>query len=284
MAQSPNHSPILVPTLSNLVEVRDVMMQKLNDLQSQLVQAFPPTNFQGSRLTNVGPPQAQNDAVNLAYLQQSQAGVQAQLAQQPATQVQVRQFTPVLQAGLATMSATLGAGQSGLLVNVTDYAHVLQWTGSGWQRGPGDTEHSDTFHWFGSSPGDVGWASCTGGTAHYLQYNGSLGTRTLPDLTTAEYLKATAATYSPAGTAALPPTLAGASTGAAVTGISVSPATAASGNIPQGTGAPITALVPPFTGGGAVTDPGHTHSISSATTSLPGDPIAHIPVIVWYRQ
>jgi hypothetical protein len=115
----------------------------------------------------------------------------------------------------------LTSQDAGLLVNVTDFAHVLQWTGTSWQRGPGDSEHSDTFHSFAAVPADAGWHECDGATVDYLKYDGTTGSRTLPDSKgTASYAKfgaaysetiaaatlpvLTMASYTPAGTNSAP--------------------------------------------------------------------------------
>jgi hypothetical protein len=102
------------------------------------------------------------------------------------------------QAQLAALAATLGTSDTGLLVQVSTYNHILQWTGSAWQRGPGDPEHSDTFHMFASAPTDPGWLLCGGQAGiNYLKYDGTLGTRTLPAV--ANWIPVAGAAYDPTG-------------------------------------------------------------------------------------
>lgn len=114
------------------------------------------------------------------------------------------------QASLAAYAATLGVNDVGTRVWVTDYAHELQWTGAAWQRGPGDPEHSDTFQFFGAAPADTGWHACDGSAAvNFLKYDGSLGTRNLPNIVGGSAYLKLASTYSETITAAAAPTFTG---------------------------------------------------------------------------
>lgn len=159
-----------------------------------------------------------------------------------------------------------GRVASGFLFFENDtYFHQLQWNVSAWQRGPSDLEHSDTFHEFGAAPTDGGWAQCDGGTKTYLKYDGTTGTRTVPDLSTAAYAKSTKATYSPTlNTPTLP-----------VVTTTVPGATAGTGSVAAGVGAPVSVLVPPLTPGGGVN--------IAATVTLPDDPIEYYSAIKYYR-
>lgn len=157
------------------------------------------------------------------------------------------------------------------------YFHQLAWTGSAWQRGPHDLEHSDTFHEFGAAPTDGGWATCDGSTATYLKYDGSTASRVLPDLTTAAYAKSTKATYSPTLVAPVLPTVTttvpggsapSTSTGTAVTSV-------AGVGIVVTTGTFVTAVTGGG-GGGGTNIPG--------TVLLPGDPVENFSVIKVYRK
>lgn len=56
---------------------------------------------------------------------------------------------------------TLGAGDAGLEVFVSDYNHVLRWNGTGWEFLPGD--HSGYTQTFLLDPG-IGWLQCDGST------------------------------------------------------------------------------------------------------------------------
>lgn len=191
------------------------------------------------------------------------------------------------QTQLAALAATLSTNDTGLLANVTNFGHVLQWTGSAWQRGPGDTEHSDSFHEFGAAPSDPGWHACDGTSVSFLKYDGSLGTRALPDLTTSAYAKGTKATYTPTLSAPTAPTLSGSTDPTTIGFTPADAATAGTASINNpAVGTPTSVLVPPFTGGGGgslVTDP-HNHTLTGASITLGGDPIENFSVIKMYRQ
>lgn len=177
-----------------------------------------------------------------------------------------------LQADLATLAATLTAANAGQLVWVSDYAHMLQWNGTGWQRGQGDTEHSDTFHMFGAAPADTGWLTCDGSTAvKFLKYDGTLGSRDLPNLNaTAAYAKLGNA-YSATGTAPVLPTA-----NTTVPAATSTPATVVGSVAGVGVTTTPATVVGSVSGGGGVN--------IAATVTLPGDPIENFPVICWYRQ
>lgn len=187
-------------------------------------------------------------------------------------------------AGLATLLSTV---HTGLLVYVTDYAHMLQWTGTAWQRGPGDMEHSDTFHDFGAAPSDTGWHALDGSTQSFLKYDGTLGSRVLPASTVA-YAKSGAA-YSATVTAAVVPTLAMASytpagtvSAPTFTGSPQSTATDKFTLDPLGSDA----LTSVSTPAGSISAPTFTGTPATltGTISLPADPVAHFTVVRYYRQ
>lgn len=183
----------------------------------------------------------------------------------------------VLQANLSTFASSLGTADTGTLVYVSDYGHILQWTGSAWQRGPGDNEHSDSFHFFASAPTDPGWHICDGSTQNYLQYTGTLGSRTLPSA--GAYPKA-GNSYAPTPVTPTVPTISGV-TGNSTIGITIQ--NDSDGGVAAGTGSSLAALNPhthPYT------DPGHHHTLTAANSpiALPGDPIANFQLILYYRQ
>lgn len=86
------------------------------------------------------------------------------------------------------LPTNLGPNDKGFLINVSDYAHILQWTGTGWAWGPGDPG-SGYVAPFLSVPTQVGWHLCDGSTVQRLNSDGSLTNVVLPDFTTAVYLK-----------------------------------------------------------------------------------------------
>lgn len=76
----------------------------------------------------------------------------------------------------------LGPNDTGLLVNVTDYAHCMMWAGTGWQFAPGDPG-SDFIVAFVSGPDPAtGWHSCDGSSGvPKLNSDGTVTTVTVPN-------------------------------------------------------------------------------------------------------
>lgn len=90
----------------------------------------------------------------------------------------------------------LGANDAGLLVDVTDFGHILRWTGSAFNWGPGDPG-SGMVLGFLSNPG-LGWHLCDGSTVSVLNSGGTTSKVALPNYATASYLKfGTAASAGP---------------------------------------------------------------------------------------
>lgn len=168
------------------------------------------------------------------------------------------------QTDLAAFAATLLASDTNLLAFVTDYTHTLQWDGTAWKRGAGDTERSNTFYELGSAPPEPGWHACDGATVSYLKYDGTLGSRVLPNLVGTPAVAIGGNVYSNTITPAVVP---------AVT-TTVPAATASTGTALAGVTQPVlTALT---SGGGGTNLPG--------VVTLPGVPVANFPVEKWFRQ
>ena len=69
------------------------------------------------------------------------------------------------------LPADLAAPDTGFLFGVTDYAHLLTWTGLGWNWGPGEAG-SGMIQPFFSLPSGSGWHICDGSQVNMLQSNG----------------------------------------------------------------------------------------------------------------
>ena len=110
------------------------------------------------------------------------------------------------QANLSKLAAALSTEDAGALCWVTDYGHLLAWTGSGWQWGPGE-QGSGMLQPFAVAPGGPGWHLCDGAAAvKYLKSDGTTGTVDLPDISTGSYAKLGPA-YSKTVTPAQAPTI-----------------------------------------------------------------------------
>lgn len=171
----------------------------------------------------------------------------------------------------ATFPALSGV-PANTLIAVTDYAHLIYWDGSTSSFLDGGNCFIALFD---IDPG-IGWHLLDGTVnVPYLKADGTLGTYTVEDASVAFYLKASTTNSGP--NAAVAPTISGV-TENAPTGISVSPAAAATAG--AGTalaGATQAVLIPPFSGGGGgggVTDPQHHHGLTSANApiSATGEP------------
>jgi hypothetical protein len=85
------------------------------------------------------------------------------------------------QSQLTALAGSLSAVHAGLLVSVTDYLHVLRWTGSGWQWGPGESGSGMGPVPFEVDPG-TGWALYDGAAHNYLKSDGTIGSVMLPNI------------------------------------------------------------------------------------------------------
>ena len=121
------------------------------------------------------------------WFQSLLASIQSQLAN-----IAANAITPFTQATLPTLTAA----DKGFLAVVTDYNHLLEWNGTAWEWGPGENG-SGYVEAFLAAPTSVGWHLCDGSTVNQLNANGTISPVTLPNYTTASYLKL--ATVSAAG-------------------------------------------------------------------------------------
>lgn len=187
----------------------------------------------------------------------------------------------------ANFNAALGPqalGQAPFLAIVTDYGHVLQWTGTGWQWGPGE-QGSGMLVMFEVDPTGVGWHLYDGTAGvHYLKSDGTLGTITLPDLTSATanaaYLKAGSPDSGPNAAAA--PGFTGGSIANAATGITATTsASASSVNVLTSSVTQVSTAA--HTHAVNVTDPTHTHTFSGGSVDATGEP-RNLVRRPWFRQ
>lgn len=76
----------------------------------------------------------------------------------------------------------LGKNSTGLLFDVTDYNHVLQWNGTGWQWGPGENGSGYIVAFVNPPNPLTGWHVCDGSTVSQLNADGSVSTVTIPTI------------------------------------------------------------------------------------------------------
>ncbi len=210
------------------------------------------------------------------------------------------------QAELAALALTLSTEDAGLLVEVTDYRHVLRWDGTVWTWGPGEDGRHDIVALPVDPDDTTGWQLCDGTTVAYLKGDGTTANFATPDLTSAPALAA----YLKLGDAVTGPTAAVAPvfTGSGDTTSSVSGGTPGGTNsAPTFTGnniayttntavsaAGVTFLTGPnpVTPSGTVSAPvftgnalaGHTHAVTATgTIDATGEPRSY-ELKPWFRR
>src|SRR5512146_1629890 len=87
------------------------------------------------------------------------------------------------QAQLAAVAATLTTSDAGYLVWVTDFEHVLRWSGSAWTFGPGDAGGGYVAFFTAAPPGN-GWVLVDGTATSYLKADGTTQAITPYDVST----------------------------------------------------------------------------------------------------
>lgn len=164
---------------------------------------------------------------------------------------------------------TLGTSDTNFLFSATDYAHTLHWNGTSWIWASEVGEMgSGYYQMFEAAPNTLGpnaWQLCDGSTVDRLNADGTVTSVTVPDLSTAAYLKggvASAAVAAASGaTAATTATNNAASTG--VTTNNESSHTHAITNPTGGPSSTVNVVADPA--GVAVADDVHAHTVTSPT-------------------
>lgn len=181
--------------------------------------------------------------------------------------IYVAGFIQATQSQLAGIAAGFAATNKGQLIEVTDYAHILRWTGTAWEWGPGENGSNYFVDGTGTAPNSVGWHACDGATVKYLKSDGTLSTNvTLPDETTAGYVKS-GATYTGSPVSATAPTLTNPTVNSNTTGISIADHSTAANTPVTGAATRVT------TANHVITDPGHGHTLSGGSVGTNGEPV-----------
>lgn len=166
----------------------------------------------------------------------------------------------VAQADIAAFTANLGTDDAGCLVNVTDFTHLLRWTGSATEFAPGD-DGSNYFIDAPSAPLGKTVQLCDGTATTYLKADGTTGSYTTLNLS-GHYRKSVTASAD-ALVAAVAPTLSGASATENAHTHAVDPGSTTSG-------APSATTTVDNVGGGSTVAVGsntHTHDTDIASFS-----------------
>jgi hypothetical protein len=235
---------ITLPPFTNLLDARNLTQRAVQDAVDKL-QAQPPiTDFKQHRLLGVVDPQAPDDAATKQYVDKSIASVVAGDIDSGALGGSAS-VVGVTQATIPPSTST------GTILWVSDYNHLIRWSGTAWQMVDGG---NGQIAFFTADPG-LGWHLCDGSTVNFLNADCvSLGTIILPDLRT------TGATFLKTGTTY---------TGNVVTRTAPTNGTpSTTTTFTQGAGANVT-----------VASQTHVHTIS-----LPGDPINALVMLPYFRQ
>jgi hypothetical protein len=156
----------------------------------------------------------------------------------------------MMRATFANRPTDLGANDAGFLWYVSDYAHLLRWTGTGWEF---VDEMGGWVAWRVVAPDGNGWQLCDGSATHYLHVSaGAVSEVAHTPLTlTGGYYPKFGAAYGGALNASTTPTAAGPSAVVNVLGSSVT----------------------------SVATGAHTHVIT-----LPADPVANAVGLPYFRR
>jgi len=198
------------------------------------------------------------------------------------------------QAELGGLAAILTLDDAGQLVYVTDYNHLLRWTGTGFALGPGEngSGYISAFH-DDPSP-TTGWKLCDGTATSKLNSDGTTSAITVPDYTTSSYLKL--ATVLAAGPAAASGASGSTSGGTPAGTVSAPVFTGtlddtgnndASQEVQSGAGVTVAAdpHAHPFTPGGTNSAPTFTGAALAGHTHTPGTiELQRTQLKAWYRR
>jgi len=169
------------------------------------------------------------------------------------------------QGNLSTLAGTLGPGNTGQLVYVSDYNHMLRWNGTGFEWGPGENGSGYITPFLVDPSPTTGWQVCDGSATTQLNSDGTISPVVVPNYGTASYLKLGSAAPVAGPTAASGVT--GATSAGTPTGTNSNPDTgvnSASQEVQAGVGVTVAAhththptTAPVFTGNALAT---HTHT------------------------
>lgn len=93
------------------------------------------------------------------------------------------------QANLGVLAGTLTPANTGQLVYVTDYNHMLRWDGTGFQWGPGENGSGYISAFLNDPSPTTGWQLCDGSGTTKLNSDGTVTAVTTPNYGIASYLK-----------------------------------------------------------------------------------------------
>lgn len=103
-------------------------------------------------------------------------------------------YTASTPATVSSATPALGVPDAGLLMQWSTYSRVYRWSGTAWERAPGEDPGNGTTRMFGDFSGapGTGWALCDGSVVTVTNNDGTTGSFTTPNFS-GYYAKAAAA-------------------------------------------------------------------------------------------
>lgn len=186
------------------------------------------------------------------------------------------------QANLTVLAGTLTPANTGQLVYVTDYNHMLRWDGTSFQWGPGENGSGYISAFMNDPSPTTGWQLCDGSATTKLNSDGTVSAEVVPNYGTAAYLKLGSA--APVIGPSVPSGVTGATSAGTPSGTNSAPVTgnnSANTTVMAGVGAVVaadphthTTTAPVFTGNALAT---HTHTPGSLE-------LERTQLKAWYRR
>lgn len=97
-------------------------------------------------------------------------------------------FAGIYQDTQAKLPTDLGTNDANFLYEVTDYAHLLAWNGTGWSWAPGENGSDYIVTFLNGPQPTTGWQACDGSAnVGVLQFDGTLNFVTVPTSASAWY-------------------------------------------------------------------------------------------------
>lgn len=164
---------------------------------------------------------------------------------------------------LASIPTDLTVNDAGFLFAVTNFKHVLQWSGSAWDWGPDDI--GSDFYVISENALGIGWQLVNGATVDRLNADATVTSVTLDDMTVPGYLKGALVATAVAASSGLTTSVSGGTPAGSVS--STFTGTASGTQAADNTGASSVNVVPaPYTPAGSVSSSftgsaltGHAH-------------------------
>lgn len=169
---------IILPPAASVEDLRQSLEVVLNEmaLRATSNKLLAPLDANGNAISGVRDPQNALDAVNLRTLR----------AAIPAPPTPVRPVRLPLLICTQPTFPVLSPRLANTLIYVADFAHLIFWSGSVASFADGG---NGFYTVSAAAPSGVGWHAVDGSSVKYLNADGSLSTKTLPNVTAPAFLE-----------------------------------------------------------------------------------------------